>query len=300
MRVTAEMVSKLTDMEILFGLPYLSILLLAKNKNSSAIKIFCDKLKIDMETALFMVKQIEKEVDVTLSDEESIVLKAFQQKQKRKLPAQEEKFLSEAKLIMEHFNQISGSRLSLTEKRKKNITKWLKKGFTKEDFFGVHVYFFELWGNNPKMIQYFRPSTLYNTKFEDRVAESKEAIELVFSNKKSIENVINAYQKVYFKVFGKNPKDTASVSFDILKTIGFWLKKGYSEETLQATVEKSVLHWSKKQELIPYISLAKIFDSKFPERVQIAQNSMEKIKSSGTLGRDSLETWMQTRRKSEQ
>lgn len=53
-----------------------------------------------------------------------------------------------------------------TESTRKLINARLKEGFTLEDFKAVIDAKYAQWGNDPKMAEYLRPSTLFGTKFE--------------------------------------------------------------------------------------------------------------------------------------
>ena len=52
----------------------------------------------------------------------------------------------------------------------------------------------------------------------------------------------------------------------------------------------SIESWSKKEELIPYISLEKIMDEKFVQRV----NFLNKIKKDKTIG--ALNNWLKNKK----
>lgn len=298
MRVTAKAVKILTRMEDKTGLPYLSFLLLSKEGNASALKTFMESLYIDKNLALFICDQIKKETGIEIPQE--IIGKAMDSKSAASLDKNEEKYEKEAKEIIEHFNHVSKSRMKLTKERKKRIIRLLKEGYTKEDFFNVHIYFYETWGSNPKMAPYFRPSTLYNGKFEERVTEAKEAMKSVFGKKQDIEEIINEYKKAYVSYMHTEPKDIENIGLELLKTIGFWMDKGCSKEEILATIRKSVALWSQKKEIAPHISLAKIFDGKFPERISAVKNYIAmKGYTYGSVGSHSLQEWVKEKKKRE-
>ena len=65
--------------------------------------------------------------------------------------------------IVNHLNQTLNTKYSYKSKgTQKLINAILNNGFTKEDFFKVHIIKFA----DPKMQKYLRPETLYGTKFE--------------------------------------------------------------------------------------------------------------------------------------
>lgn len=69
--------------------------------------------------------------------------------------------------IISHLNQTLKTNFQPnSQKTKSLINARLKEGFTKEDFFRVHMIKFAEWANDAKMKAYLRPETLYGTKFE--------------------------------------------------------------------------------------------------------------------------------------
>lgn len=71
--------------------------------------------------------------------------------------------------VIDHLNSVTGSNYRATSKETMSaISARLKEGFTEDDFYRVIDGRIMAWGNDPKMVQYLRPSTLFRpTKFEE-------------------------------------------------------------------------------------------------------------------------------------
>lgn len=69
--------------------------------------------------------------------------------------------------IIGHLNAVCGTAYNPAAKStREHINARLKEGFTAADFKTVTEKKFLEWGNNPTMMQYLRPQTLFGTKFE--------------------------------------------------------------------------------------------------------------------------------------
>lgn len=69
------------------------------------------------------------------------------------------------KSIVIYLNKVCGTRYRHgTESTKKCIRARLREGFTEEDFFEVIDKKHAQWGNDPKMMEYLRPETLFSAK----------------------------------------------------------------------------------------------------------------------------------------
>ena len=69
--------------------------------------------------------------------------------------------------IVSYLNEILGTRYKpTTASTRKLINARLNEGFTVDDFKAVIDAKYAQWGNDPKMAEYLRPSTLFGTKFE--------------------------------------------------------------------------------------------------------------------------------------
>ena len=72
----------------------------------------------------------------------------------------------ECKRVIDYLNKESGKHFRYTKSNFRNIEARFKEGFTFDDFRLVIDYKSNTWGNDPKMSEYVRPSTLFGTKFE--------------------------------------------------------------------------------------------------------------------------------------
>lgn len=71
------------------------------------------------------------------------------------------------KEIVDYLNYICGTNYkSTTKATAESIKARLKEGFTVDDFKTVIDKKINEWGNDPKMVQYLRPQTLFGSKFE--------------------------------------------------------------------------------------------------------------------------------------
>lgn len=76
--------------------------------------------------------------------------------------------------IISDLNETTGKKFDHKSKTTRNHIKarW-NEGHRLPDFKTVHKVKFEKWGNDPKMVDYLRPSTLYGTKFGEYLAEKQ-------------------------------------------------------------------------------------------------------------------------------
>ena len=76
-------------------------------------------------------------------------------------------YTSEIAEIVDYLNAMTGQHYRAnTKKTVELIEKWLKLDFTVEDFKTVIYKKAREWGNNPKMVGFLRPETLFGNKFE--------------------------------------------------------------------------------------------------------------------------------------
>ena len=77
--------------------------------------------------------------------------------------------------IISHLNKVSGKNYKATSTATKRlINARLKEGFTLEDFKRVHINKLG-WLKDDKMKEYYRPATLYGTKFEGYLNEQTKS-----------------------------------------------------------------------------------------------------------------------------
>jgi len=188
--------------------------------------------------------------------------------------------------IINHLNELTSSKRKLTEQRKKIINKWLNKGYSKEDFFKVNIYFNSLWKNNTNMEQYIKPETLYNGKFENRLEEANFFFNKLNKYKSDIKEIFIFFETSYKKFITIDSNLLFLENLDKTKLILFWLEK-YSKEDIQLIIYKTIEQWSKKENLISFISLEKILDNKFPERFNVIKSKFKKNNKSISA----LEDW---------
>jgi uncharacterized phage protein (TIGR02220 family) len=75
--------------------------------------------------------------------------------------------INETITIIKDLNYICNTNYKPTTPKTRELIKArLKEGFTPDDFKIVHRKMTKLWGNDPEMVGYLRPQTLYGTKFE--------------------------------------------------------------------------------------------------------------------------------------
>jgi uncharacterized phage protein (TIGR02220 family) len=75
--------------------------------------------------------------------------------------------INETITIIKDLNYICNTNYKPTTPKTRELIKArLKEGFTTDDFKIVHRKMTKLWGNDPEMVGYLRPQTLYGTKFE--------------------------------------------------------------------------------------------------------------------------------------
>jgi len=202
----------------------------------------------------------------------NIIKKATKIKEQKKEIINNDSFLEN---IINHLNDLTSSKRKLTEQRKKIINKWLNKGYSNEDFFKVNIYFNSLWKDNANMEQYIKPETLYNGKFENRLEEANFFFNKLNKYKSDIKEIFIFFETSYKKFITIDSNLLFQENLDKTKLILFWLEK-YSKEDIELIIYKTIEQWSKKENLISFISLEKILDNKFPERFNIIKSKFKK------------------------
>ena len=190
-------------------------------------------------------------------------------------------------------NFICKTNKKLTEARKLLITQWLRKGYTAEQFNFVHHYFNAKWGKDIQMAEYLKPETLYNTKFPVRVEDAEAAYKSLKDNSESINRIFNAFYDTYNEVFNLENKRSYFIPIEIQTTIAFWLKTSTEEELINV-INFSIKEWSNKPELIPYISMEKILDNKYPDRLRVAKKKQNLLPSQITQSaNETVNNWLE-------
>jgi len=240
----------------------------AKSK-VSPIKYLFEEMSIDIDTAKRALIDLE-----ILSNNDLKTIEKIQSAQVN-ITISENEYETSIQNIINHLKGLKKSRLDITANRKALIKKWLNKGYSEEDFMAVNSYFFHLWKNDPKFSRYIKPETLYNEKFPNRVETAREFYSSYNEYKAEIKSIIHSYEEVYKECMHIEPSiDRASIPLQ--SAIVLLLNNGYSKEDIVFVVESSVRSWSKKPEIAPYISLEKILDNKFPDRLRAAKAFKQK------------------------
>jgi len=116
----------------------------------------------------------ENRTEIGLQEEQSKFLPSTQAAKPKE--EKKSKYTEEISEIVSYLNEMVGaSYRPSTAATKRAITARLKEGFSVDDFKTVIWRKTKQWANDPKMVQYLRPSTLFGNKFEDYLNE-KEAV----------------------------------------------------------------------------------------------------------------------------
>ena len=114
-----------------------------------------------------LIKQLTRAVEVSSKSAVRVLLTDFIREYKSKT------YNDDIKAVIKDINTVMGKRYRVTEKSSKMIVKWLKKGYTVEDFQKVHRYKWQEWKDSEQK-KYLRPATLYAIDhFEDYLEASR-------------------------------------------------------------------------------------------------------------------------------
>jgi uncharacterized phage protein (TIGR02220 family) len=115
-------------------------------------------------------------------------------------------YQNDCKAVLQHLNQILGSKYQLLKNYEDMISFWLKQGKSIEDFIKVHKFKYAQWFDDPKMRPYLRPSTLYRkSHFDEYLQEAiiaktdkvhKPDKEIIRDHKESKEHHEQAMKKI--------------------------------------------------------------------------------------------------------
>jgi len=188
-------------------------------------------------------------------------------------------FTKEAEEIIDHLGSLVNIKFRHTKKRIAIIESKLLQDFTVEQCKLLNLYFFEEWHNNVDMKQHLTIETLYNEKFITRIEISQKAFVDIIKYNETIKKICSFFAITYSKIL-QNIDISSKIEADgndILKlvsiktqrAIAIWAERGISEQDIMDTIYYCILEWSKRKELITKISLTKILDSKFLERLEI-------------------------------
>jgi len=282
MNINNPQINKILDLEKENNILNNKLLILSLTINTgkiSVLKKISEEINIGKEELTLLIDILAKENILTKND-----LKIISKLEGTKLMEAEnlEHMVEE---VINHLNAITHTKRRITESRKNLILRWLKRGYSIQDFINVNLLFYYKWNQDPNMEQYIRPETLYNKKFEERSEEANKEFKKIMIYETSIKNICQTY--IYFFEnlivnpslkykteieFLENTRDLCQyMPFELQQRISFWLKKGFPVEDILLTIEMTVKQWSKKMELYPYINLKRIMNKDFPERVEIAK-----------------------------
>lgn len=276
---------------------FLSFCLALSSGKASVLSLLVSSLGIKEEELLLYYESL-KELEL-LTDKDISILK------KISLNYKSRDYSKEIQSIIDHLNQTVGRNFRDSKQTSTRLKSLLMTGnYTLDDFREMHVYFNKIWGSNPNMAKYLRPQTLYNSKFEQRIEESR----FFFSELKKYEHDIHKlclefHSLIALEVFPKeqlvasetqNAEDFCSeLPLSLQTTIIHWLKMGYSIEQIIETIYVTIEKWSQKPELASHISISKILDQKFPDRFRAVQNILKREKGKvHKSGVSDVEKWI--------
>jgi len=245
----------------------------------STLKVLMENLKINKKEAYIYLDTLLKE---DLINEKTYTSIANSLETTINNTKKQKNYSEEIEEILNNFNKITGKRVKGSKNVKAYIIKHLKNGFKPKDFKQVNIYYSKLW-DNPTMKKYIKPSTLYNNKFPDRVEQAKEYFNEIEKYKEDIKKICLKFKKLIFlefktesKFYTPNQEDICeNIPFSLKEKIAFWRNK-YSTEEIINVIELTISSWSKKPSLAKHISLSKILDNKFEERLIVVKRILEK------------------------
>ena len=185
-----------------------------------------------------------------------------------------------AKEIIDHLAELVKINFRHTKKRLAILESKLMQGFTIEQCKMLNLYYYEDWSGSPEMKQHLTIETLYNEKFITRMEVSQKAFSELKRYYESIQNICEYYAAAYSSILYNKNLDVVletikeknilgMVGLKPQRAIALWLDKGILEDEIKDTIFYCISEWSKNKELIAKISLTRILDSRFLERLEI-------------------------------
>lgn len=190
-------------------------------------------------------------------------------------------YLIEAEEILSHLSSITKKDFSPTNPRLKRIQTLCKEGYGIKDFKAVNLYFAMKW-TSPDMKNYVRPETLYNTKFVSRLEEARGFFESFNVKANEISKLCDRFHKLIERETYSKDKLLVDVSqrelckelpMNLQQTMIHWLNK-YGLEDVILVIEETVKSWSEHEVYKNYISITKILDEKFPDRLKVIKRKV--------------------------
>lgn len=290
MKLNSHTISDILEGEALLGIKENRMLLFAFALNTGTgtiVKTLQEELKIK-ENDIEKYMNFFNDKDLITKKDNELISKLDKTKLVNKVDYEEEIIN-----IINDLNNICKTNKKITEPRKVLVAQWLRKGYKAEQFNFVHEYFYSKWGNDPQMSEYLKPETLYNLKFPSRVEDSENAYKEIVEKHDSIYAIFNAFYDTYNRVFNLEARNVFIIPVDIQNKIAFWLRTT-SIEDLIMVIESSIKDWSLKPELVPYISLDKILDQKFPARLSIAKKKADSLNLlPNKTSNDAVNNWLE-------
>ena len=208
-------------------------------------------------------------------------------------------YTEEIEEILNNFNKITGKRVKGSKPVITMIKGHLSRGYTVKDFKKVNIYFSKTW-DNPTMKKFIKPSTLYNTKFPDRVEQAQEIFSEIKKYREDIKKICLKFKKLIIleyrsesKIFSPKEEEICeNIPFSLKEKIAFWRNK-YSQEEIITVIESTVASWSKKASLAKHISLSKILDNKFEDRLTVVRRLLEKNEGFKNQAIQDVNDWLE-------
>lgn len=301
MNINAPIILKINDIEKIERISNHKLMLIAFSINSgiaTTIKETMSILDINKEEMTTFVELLKD--FLTHKD-----LKVISRLNSTQLLKQEE-FDEQVEEVIEHLNMITNSKRTVTKERKALIIKWLRQGFSLNSFRHVNLYFYHSWHDKIEFSKYITPETLYNGKFISRVETAENEFKKIALFSDDIIEICKGYHeffrtiviappllsknKIEFNEYSEE-KVCKYIPFDIQERIAFWRKRGISKEDILLTIQKTIEQWNQKEEFRPHISLKKILDNKFNDRLRVAKSLLNVSHDAKLNG---LANWLNT------
>lgn len=278
---------------------FISFSLAIASKKATVLKTIMLSLQIEEDEAIEYIRAL-REINC-LSEEDDKLLSRV-----TKIKDSDNQFKEQIEEIIDHLAKLTKRQIKVTPTRTRRIKSLLSsKEYSVQDFKAVNEYFVKDWENNPSLKQYLVPETLYNEKFQSRVETSGAYKDNMSSYLEDIDILYEALPEMFKAELPENTirRDNGSriqipykreedecieveieasakdIPQGLKVTIIHWLENGYTREVIEHTIRKTAEAWSRKSELLAHISIGKILDEKFPERVRAVRKILEKEKS---------------------
>lgn len=275
MKINADITSKLINIQkekakdnpIFDNQKFIIFSLALLTKTSSVLNTIFNELSFELNEIQSYILVLQ-ELNLYNKEDEKI-LKRISKKDKKNLNEEMEE-------IIEHLNKLTNRKITLNQAREVRLKVLLNQGFTVKDFKAVNFYFSKTWGNDLNMKKYVRPETLYNTSFEKRLEEAKEFFSGFNLHKENIEKLCNKFNTIIdseiysqYKILNQDIEEELhkKLPLALQNTIIHWLEKGFDIDVMIETIEETITDWSAHHIYRNHISISKILDSKFPDRV---------------------------------